>query len=310
MRKLSFLTLSVALCSCVSQRVVDDAGFHHEGYDYFVRAEGGSILPTEWMLDNYYLLSTRDKYVEKSIPSYRVTYHLDRNGDGRPDVKKEEPLYDLRFVHLNHNGVIWLRTYPMATYEHTRELRVLMRSYVENIAGTGVEAVWLSDDEMSVGKERTFASRILDCQDGTVARQKAYACTIEIGDTDQVRFDPSHVLKRARVILIRTPFGYDPLEPIRTKDSRSFGVLMMAGYSNYPSDYESGLVDFAAMLQRIAIAAQSGVQFEAPAPQAPTTRAPDATPRAVAPPVSPPPAPAVPDGAGAQPAEDETAPPP
>ena len=92
----------------------DELGFEHQRYRYAVRpGSDGRILPPDWRLDNFQV-DRRGRPTDPRVGSeYTTTIGLDIDGDGERDDVVDTYRYDLRYLHRQHAGAIWLRTFPL-----------------------------------------------------------------------------------------------------------------------------------------------------------------------------------------------------
>lgn len=249
-----------------------------KGYDAPAAA---GLMPDGWKLDNF----NGDE--PKSGKAYQATIRIDADGDGDFEQEEEGPAFELRFEHLRHAGVVWLRTVPVATELAKKDLHVLTASYVEALAGGQYESTDLGQGTATTVEKR-FASSLLSAEPCHLATQECEAATIELANVDQLKLDPKYRSNKLMVVIIRTPFDYSP-----RRRKKHFPVYLVAGYANQPGQFEAGLPDFIGFLQHIDISGNHGFQA-APPPTAPAAPA-------VAPATAPPPPDAVP-ATGAAPA--------
>ncbi|MBN9164442.1 MAG: hypothetical protein J0I07_26000 [Myxococcales bacterium] len=265
---------------------VTPRGFQHSVYKYSVEARtDGSLMSTEWKLDNYYY-SARKELVEKDSTGYVVTVELDENGDGKYETRAEQHVYDLRFKHLVHDGRIFIRTFPVSQDLGKKKLSVLMQNYVEGVAGAGYEVVRLHPQE-EVVIEKRYAAAIEEQGPATLAGLSAHVATLSVANTEQLKVDPHARKERVQLVLLHTNFVYKS----RTSSNRGrFPVLLLAGYANQPQDFDAGLADFRELLQRVMIEGVRGFAYTPPPFTAPAVT-PASTP---ATPEPPPPSPTAP----------------
>ncbi len=274
-RSVGWLAASVFMAAlgsgaCVQSRgVFRSDAFVHTTYHYNVLR---SFLDSQWLLDSHHM--SRGELVPKTSPEFVSTFRLDTDGDGRSDVERREPRFDLRFKHRQRGGVVWLRTFPIARDLRDKELRVLMQSYIDEIAGAGYESVDLEDPDVV---EKRYAAEILERGQAKLAGRSAYVATIDVANIDQVHVTPASRRTRVRLIMVQTTFSY----PVGKKSK--FPVLMMAGYSNLPDDFATDLPSFDRFLGQIEIEGQRGWAVGALERLSPDKRAatPSAAPAAV-----------------------------
>lgn len=237
----SVVLLALGGAACVKKQGSFDAkGYTNHLYDYNVRNGGaGEVMSDAWLLDNYY----GEDRKAKRTPDYVTEYQLDTTGNGKTDVTPEELRYDLRYENRFDSGVIWLRTLPLSTTRRDTEPRVLMREYVDALAGSGFTAVTLTPGQLFIESEHLTA-RVLDAQENRVGNAPAFEAIIEVADVDALQLDPNARKKLAKLVVIRPNFVY-------SKGRVDFPVLMVAGYVNFPEDFSRSLPDFDSLLARI-----------------------------------------------------------
>lgn len=261
------LLLSAALgalgCSSKATAAFDDKGYEHLSYHYRVGAKqpGDSSIPkenllgNEWKIDNLF----RDKQgnaKQKDADRYMTEFELDFEDDGEVDQKARKFLYDLRFKHLEHDALIWIRTFPISDELRDKDLRVLCQRYVDEVSGAGFENVRLSPSRTMV-REQRFGAHVIDGGAFKLAGRKAYQITFDVANVDEIAVDPDARKTRVRIVLVRTPFLF--AASTRTPDkSHKFAVLMLAGYANLHEDFASEEPEFTQMLERIEITGKRG----------------------------------------------------
>lgn len=245
---------SVFACRPPVSGTFSPAGYEHTDYHYRVKADGeGKLLPTAWKLDNYYS-SKKSGLEPKDASGYVTTYNLDTDGDGKYESSEKEFVYDLRYEHLEHDGVIFLRTFPISGDLEKKKLDVLMDRYIEQIAGAGYEVV-SPEASTELLVEKRYAAAVVERTTGKLAGLDAAVVTLDIANLDQIKVDPNARKQRVQLVLLHTNFSY---ETKRGRFSSKFPVLMLAGYANQPKDFSEGLVDFQGLLSRIEIGGASG----------------------------------------------------
>jgi hypothetical protein len=257
---------------------VTPQGYQHAKYAYSVGAlPGGTLMSGEWKLDNFYL--KKEKLIEKDAAEYVISYRLDKNGDGEFETQAKQHLFDLRFENLVHDGVIFLRTFPISTDLGQKKLSVLMHDYIEGIAGGGYEVVQLNSEEEIVIEKRYAAS--IDSQGpAELAGLPAYVATLSVANTEQLKVDPNARAQRVQLVLLHTRFVYT--HGAKGHEA-TFPVLLLAGYANQPDDFDAGLVDFQNLLNRVVLEGNRGFQYTPAAAAVARPAAPVAAPAPVAP---------------------------
>lgn len=282
---------------CVStHRGTFEAAGYISTYGYEIPYEHGAqrLLPVDWTLVNFD--PTRDGGWVRKTSDRNVTKYKFDDDDGRSAVTIEGFTYALRYEHRVHAGAIWLRDVPIETRLRSKDLRVLMQTYIDEIAGATYETVqsgstspWESKPQIVV--EHRHAAEVLEEGPAVVAGQPAYAATIEVANIDAVHVAPRARTSRVQLVLLRAPED-ELYEPVWSSDPtrRRLPVVLLAGYSNMPMDFAKGLEDFHGLLRRVAIAGKTGLALKL-APAAPAPRdgpPPAATAPAEAVPVAPP----------------------
>lgn len=263
-------------------------GYRSEyGYQIAYRAGTGQVLPPKWSVDNF--SPDRGKWVPKDRDGYTTQYEFDANGDGTVDTWIERPTYELRYEHRVHSGVIWLRNIPLSPKLRSKDLRVLLQDYIDQITSmTTYETVKFRPNLVEIVVDHPVAV-IIEQSSATVAGQPAYMATIETANADQIKLDPGTRRRRVQLVIMRAPQD-DPIDPDKdTSDKGTFPrpattlpVVVLAGYSNMPADFQAGLEDFHDFLRRLTIGDRSGLVPGAP-PSGPPAEPP---PPAAAPPAT------------------------
>jgi len=265
------ITTVGACASTLPLGTVTARGFDHASFPYRVMSgSGGAIMPADWRLDNFHL--TNGAYVPKTTAEYRSRYELDHDDDGRADDTVRASRYDLRFTNRRYSGEIWLRTIPLGAADAELELPVLLRRYVEGIAGSGFTVTQISGPTGHVAltvAERRFAARVLDYAPVTVQGVEALVATIEVANVDQLQLDPNARGERARLVFVRAPFTLD--RPRRGVEVSRYRVLLAAGYVASPADYERGRVDFEGLVSRVVFEQAPSHVLPGVVPTGPTT---------------------------------------
>ena len=250
------LVLPVAFTACVPHYggAVSADGYRNQALELEVSAlPDGSLMGADWRLDNLYGKPLKPKKGSE----YETTYYFDGDGDGQYERKEVVHAYELRFEHVKHAGVAWVRMVPISETDAEREPRVLARDYLAAIAGVGVETASLYGDQGRIQKR--FAAEIIDEATGTLAGASAHSITIDVANVDQVQVVKSDRVRRVHVVFARPDVMY---EVVSERKSRSYPILFVAGYSNLPEDYDGSLPDFQSLLERISIKGTSGVALQ------------------------------------------------
>jgi hypothetical protein len=274
-----------------------EAAGYKSGYGYEIPYERGTqrLLPAEWMLDNFERAQDGG-WAPKTSDRYVTTYKF--HDDDRSATTIEGPTYALRYEHRVHAGVIWLRDVPTETKLRSKDLHVLMQTYIDEIAGATYETVqqgstsqWTLKPQIVV--EHRHAVAVLEEGPAVVAGQPAYAATIEVANVDELHVALQARTSRVQLVLLRAPQD-EVYEPTRSGTAtHHYPVVLLAGYSNIPADFAKGLEDFHGLLRKMAIGGKTELALRL-APVAPA-------PRVGAAPAAPAPADTVPATSPAQP---------
>jgi len=82
---------------------------------------------------------------------------FDADGNGVSELSLEKFLYELRFVSLRDDGIIWLRVIPVSADLAEMSLPVLIDAYVDSMSGGRFDAAWV-DRNHTTGREKHYAS--------------------------------------------------------------------------------------------------------------------------------------------------------
>ena len=251
-----------AACRLSPQGALTADGYQSRGPAYRVVKTGASFLDEGWMLDNYYM-NQRGAFVPKDSGIYRTSFLLDGDGDGKFEETQEALTYDLRFRHRRHAAFIWVRSIPVSDDLREKDLHVLMKDYVDEIAGAGYEAVQLSGAHTVV--EKRYAAEIIRQSEAKLASRDAFYALIDVANIDQIKLTPS--TRHMRVELVFTRPGTDYVFPTRQREITR-PALLMAGYANFPEDFDADEPAFRRLLGEIEIGAQRGFSMPSVSPSA------------------------------------------
>jgi hypothetical protein len=258
-------------CAPKQKGALDANGYASAAYALSVKnAAHGAIISNRWRLDN--LWPKRNKLVPKDTAEYMTKFYFDVDGDGKADASEKDFLYELRLANLQNDGIIWLRTFPIATYDAQKDLRVLMKEYIDAASHNGFEVVVIGTSggtAVSIVQKPRYAGKVLQENATTLAGVSAYEATIDVANVDRIAVEPNAVERRVKMLLVRPGFT-------RTVKSKSrkyqFPVLLLAGYSNNVKDFDATGKEFEELLSRVVVNGRSGY-----APPAPVVAEPSAT---------------------------------
>jgi hypothetical protein len=245
----------IGACEVNAPGALTPAGFSHDKYAYRVVTDGSTFLGNEWMLDNYFTDSMGAQQPKRD-GAYATKYEFDRNGDGKVDTTQTALTYDLRFQHKKHEAFIWLRTIPISNELKDKDLRVLMKDYVDGIAGAGYEAVQLENQRVGISEKR-YAAEVVEQGAATLAGKEAYRAVMDVANVDQIKLTPTDRRVRVELIFVRPGFEY-VLSVLGDQSDIKFPVLMIAGYANMPDDFVGDRASFGSFLSRIEIGGRRG----------------------------------------------------
>lgn len=247
MTRLVLPALLASACA-TADPIFDDVGFVHPEYGYhieFANEPRRVLITSEWRVENYARQS--EEWIRREAAQYWHAPLLDLDGDGILETLEREYLYDLRMRHVRSNGLIWVRTVPLELDLQEVELDVLARNYVENIASSGFLLARVAPGVVAVG-ERRFASRVLDQLPIRVDGYEAYGVLLEVASVAQLQLSEASRIENAVIVLSRAPFGWREWS---SEGYRDWPVIVIAGYSNSPAEFEQGLPDFDTLLAAI-----------------------------------------------------------
>src|SRR5438876_9799014 len=99
-------------CTAPKMGTIGASGFEQPLFEYrvgYVDAAHASFFGPDWKLDNY--VQNGGFWAQKKGSQYEALRELDENEDGTiaPNERNAEPIYDLKFVNVHDNGVIWFK---------------------------------------------------------------------------------------------------------------------------------------------------------------------------------------------------------
>jgi hypothetical protein len=284
--------LSLGLFHCAPKvGVIGPGGFEQARYEYRLAYRDPSqkqFLGPDWQLDNYYMDPAWHELKPKQGPDYVAVREFDQNGDGVISAyeKNEEPIYDLRFVNAQDDGVIWLKAHPVARVDSRRDLEVVLNNYADGLAGTGLYA---QGNLFSIerAKQRQFTTFVTAKEPVKVGPLTGLAGLIEIAEVEKLRLDPQYRSEKVKVVFLR--FGYceqsdlnvgpiDNATPVTRNGHTCYRrpALFIAGYANTVARFDSHLKDFDQALGQLSFPSDSVIAAEGTSPEAARVQSPDA----------------------------------
>jgi len=260
-------TLAAVACVPISRSAFTTTSYHTDyGYDIAFRPGTTDVLPPVWRLDNFYW--TRNGMDRKFEAPYVTTYKLD-NEQGARSRAFEAFTYELRYEHTVSSAEIWLSSIPISPTLRHKDLRILMQSYINDLTQPTYDVVQPGTAATApiVMGHRTTAT-LLEEGTATIAGQPAYVATLDVTDAEHPT--PGVAGRRIRLVLLRAPG--DNQQQVRGTTQR-YPVIVVAGYSNMPTDFDANAADFRDFLQRLTINGVAGVKIDLPPapPAAPVT---------------------------------------
>jgi hypothetical protein len=233
------------------------SGFVHDSEKYsigYADSASHGILSADWKLENGQRPKDEDLYYK---PQVFPKWQFDTNEDGTADAFVDVPLADLRFVHLKHGGVIFLRSIPLDAFEQDLDLGVIAEQMAQGMSGTHWYAFGMGGNE-SVGLERRSAVLIERSQPVTLSQTTGTAVTYNFADVDQLQMSPASRSGKMELVLLRPGLDYslDRWSGRKPKEWQS-QMMLLVGYWNVPARFEQGHADFEALLGRIAFAGRT-----------------------------------------------------
>lgn len=253
--------LSLA-CGAGTQGHVDSSGYRNTEVPYRVLPEeGGVLMGRAWALENFYQPKVyggkpSEALVEKSAPDYMTRYSLDTNGDGLIDFHVDRHLYDLRFEHREHDGIISLSSFPTSHLDREKRLEVFIERYLGYVGSTTVKASH-SSGVTTFHLGGGLLSKVTSKQKVELAGHEALLCEMEIFDRDERKIDPDSAREKLAVLIFHPPFQF------RFRQA-AFGGLLVAFHRNSPTYFEEGLANFQNLLERIELSGRTGFRQVVP----------------------------------------------
>ncbi len=197
----------------------------------------------KWKLDNYQV----DQQGRPTEPKRNETTPvvMDLDGDGVFDKAGEHPDPDLRFINLNDDGQVWIRSVPVSSDWAKKDLRILISHWVRSLSGSGQLAVYDQSSGVAVSESRTFSSRITNEASGMVSGYEAQFARVDLSNLEQLKLDPKHRTAVFEIALVRTDYVWS------AHQKAAFPVYLLIGYRNHPDYFDGGLDDFHELLQRV-----------------------------------------------------------
>jgi len=250
--------LAAVACGPVTTSAFTPTSYHTDyGYDVAFQRGTKNVLPPVWRLDNFYW--TRNGLDRKYDAPYVTTYKLD-NERGERSRPFQAYTYELRYEHTVSSAEIWLSSIPISSTLRHKDLRILMQAYITELTQPKYEVVQQATAHTApVVVGRPLTATLLEQGAATIAGQPAYVATLDVTDAEHPT--PGVAGRRMRLVLLRAP-GEDTSSVHNT--TQRYPVVVVAGYSNMPTDFDASAADFHDFLQRLTINGVAGVRIDPP----------------------------------------------
>jgi hypothetical protein len=289
-------------CAPTNGALLGPSGYDQTAYAYRVSfSDPGSrlFLPSDWQLDNWHQL-TDGTWTQKDGPEYVATRELDENGDGRisNSERKDEFIYDLRFLNRRDDGVIWLKAHPLAPRDADRDLEVILQDYADGLSGTGLYAQSTLFN-VEHAKARQFTTFVTSKGPVSLGSVQGFAGTIELAEVARLQLDPSSRSSKVKVAFFRINH-YVRLDVTPAMGQREVDVnarsaelhcalvarpgqdgswcaqkgLLVLGYHNTVAHFDQHLAEFDRLFAQVALNPDVVPAAPGPAPAPPPTPAP------------------------------------
>lgn len=265
---LIFALMGVTLVACQRRAgggAMSPTGYASGGFSYriaYAHPPSKSLLPAPWRLDNF----TFDgkTYKQKTSGTYEVTRWMDEDNDGEygPSEKHDEPLYDVKLVNEQDNGVIWSKAHPMRHVDRNLDISVHLDNYIESLSGSGLYAEGGMFRVREV-KVRDYTTFVKSKREILVDRHPGVEAVIEIAEAEKLKADPAYRKQKVKVVFVR--FGY--AEPItRSKQAAGWPIIdtargsaasrrgiLVLGYANGAGSFDRSLPAFDSFVARVTL---------------------------------------------------------
>jgi hypothetical protein len=273
---------ALLLGSCVSKGTIGPNGFEQPVFRYrfaYQDPAHGLFLGPDWQLDNFF--AEMGSFKAKRGPEYVATREIDEDGDGviTQWEKNEEPVYDLRFVNVHDDGIIWIKAHPLPAPQAQKDLDVILNGYADGLSGTGLYAQFNLFNLERV-HARQFTSFVVYKGSATLANNPALVGVIELAESERLRFDPQYRSAKIKIAFAR--FAYHeplgglskpwPVVKYQGKDRYRRIGLLVVGYYNSAAKFDGQVRAFDQALAQLSFDPESalgGIQAPLPPPPLP-----------------------------------------
>jgi len=165
----------------------------------------------------------------------------DWDDDGRPSRYRAFRNH-LRFTERTGAGEMWLQSTILEPEVQVRELRHIADHFLSSVAeGSPGRAVWTGRRIELRAAQPALEVDVLSRMDGQLAGQQAHLVIFRASRADAAA--------HTAVLFARAPFRH--AQPGSMERVRGWPVLLIAGYTNGPAEFDRGMSDFAKLLETI-----------------------------------------------------------
>lgn len=246
--RLDLRAITVALVSplgfgCAATSGFTNGQYANPLYGYEYDHARGPLSRGEWKLDNYQLDAEGNPSAPKRGETSQVVVDADGDGDFESTGKHPDP--DLRYVNLDDDGVIAIRTIPVSADLSQKNLKILLDRWVNSLSGEGSMSVYDQRSKTSLTHTKTYSTRIIAEGSGKLSGYDAHYARVEIANVEQLKLNPSHRDAIILVVLSRSDYAWKPNSDVLLP------VYVLATYKNHPDFFEADVASFEAFLKGI-----------------------------------------------------------
>jgi hypothetical protein len=249
----SYATLNRPAIESGGVNPFDATRFCHEQCKYsiaFAHPPQPTFINPAWSLDNFAYDEATRQWVRKEGKEYYGYRIIDRNDDGTAE-KERAFFFDLKLVHKQSAGVIWVQSFEILEKHAQKPLDLLLGNYADSLAGTGAYLEANVYAQIDV-KERKYASIVRNTTAGKLGPYAALAAEIEVVDTDQQKVNPDHSGMMLKVVLAKVVCWKEKEQADSFKgEIVPITKLLLIGYHNSAAYFDQYLPDFESFLGTI-----------------------------------------------------------
>lgn len=225
----------------------DEHAFYAAREHYRVRYADDSerrLLSPGWQLHNWIQQGGRPVAPRRG-PQHEVVRTLDRDGDGRSDVRARDVRYELFYEHANDEAIIWASTTPLEDAVARRSTQAILREVVQAFVADDDGAKWRR------GHALHLAARILEDGPASFGGTDAWRVIFEIHDLDRREDDPGRIGALAYLVLARP--ARNAWSPGGGPAVRGWPMAVFFGYVAQASVFEVHRTEFESFLDRVEV---------------------------------------------------------